>query len=128
MVAVDAPDDDTSEDSLLGLIKPVPGNVSLDSMITEIRKLRAVRTVDLPDGLFGNVAPRVVAAWRGRGGNLHRRRSQGSSLAHRRRPVEVTVDPLAAASSSARAGRSSWGTAPEAEMVRVNRSETSSAP
>nr|WP_242606617.1 Tn3 family transposase [Protofrankia symbiont of Coriaria ruscifolia] len=66
LVAVDVPDDDTGEDSVLALIKSVPGNVSLDSMLTEIRKLRAVRAVDLPDGLFADVAPRMVAAWRTR--------------------------------------------------------------
>jgi len=38
----------------------------LDSMLTEIRKLRAVRAVGLPAGLFADVAPRVVASWRAR--------------------------------------------------------------
>ncbi|ABD11734.1 transposase, TnpA family [Frankia casuarinae] len=66
LVAVDVPDDDTGQESVLALIKSVPGNVSLDSMLTEIRKMRAVRAVDLPDGLFADVAPRVVAAWRTR--------------------------------------------------------------
>jgi hypothetical protein len=60
LVAIDVPDDDVGEDSLLALVKSVPGNVSLDSMLTEIRKLRAV---GLPAGLFADVAPRVVA-WR----------------------------------------------------------------
>lgn len=50
LVAVDVPDDDTGEDSVLALIKSVPGNVSLDSMLTEIRKLRAVRAIGLPGG------------------------------------------------------------------------------
>jgi hypothetical protein len=36
----------------------VPGNVSLDSMLTEIRKLRAVRAVGLPAALFADVGPR----------------------------------------------------------------------
>ncbi len=66
LVAIDVPDDDTGEDSVLALIKSVPGNVSLDSMLTEIRKLRAVRAVGLPGGLFADVAPRVVAGWRAR--------------------------------------------------------------
>lgn len=48
LVAVDVPDDDTGQDSVLALIKSVPGNVSLDSMLTEIRKPRAVRAVDCP--------------------------------------------------------------------------------
>jgi signal transduction histidine kinase len=72
LVAVDVLDDtvdvldDTGEDSVLALIKSVPGNVSLDSMLTEIRKLRTVRAVGLPAGLFADVAPRVVAVWRAR--------------------------------------------------------------
>ncbi|MFF0658732.1 DUF4158 domain-containing protein [Micromonospora tulbaghiae] len=66
LVAVDVPDDDTGADSVLALIKSVPGNVSLDSMLTEIRKLRAVRAIGLPGGLFADVAPRVVASWRAR--------------------------------------------------------------
>jgi hypothetical protein len=37
------------------------GNLSLDSMLAEICKLRAVRAVGLPAGLFADVAPRVVA-------------------------------------------------------------------
>ena len=49
---------------VLALIKAEPGNVSLDSMLAEIGKLRAVRAVGLPAGLFADVAPRVVAAWR----------------------------------------------------------------
>ena len=66
LVAVEVPDDDTGEESVLALIKSVPGNVSLESMLTEIRKLRAVRAIGLPSGLFADVAPRVVAGWRAR--------------------------------------------------------------
>ena len=49
---------------MLALIKADPGNVSLDSMLAEIGKLRAVRAVGLPAGLIADIAPRVVAAWR----------------------------------------------------------------
>jgi TnpA family transposase len=59
----DAGDD---ADSVLALVKSVPGNVSLESMLTEIRKLRAVRAIGLPPGLFGDVAPKVLAGWRSR--------------------------------------------------------------
>lgn len=45
LVAVDVLDDDAGEESVLAPIKSVPGNVSLDSMLTEIRKLRAVRAI-----------------------------------------------------------------------------------
>jgi hypothetical protein len=48
LVAADVADDDIGEDSVLALIKSVPGNVSLESMLTEIRKLRAIRAIGLP--------------------------------------------------------------------------------
>jgi Domain of unknown function (DUF4158) len=58
--------DDENQDSVLALVKSVPGNVSLNSMLTEIRKLEAIRAVGLPRGLFADVAPKVVSAWRAR--------------------------------------------------------------
>ena len=63
-----AADDDAEETDLsaLALIKSVPGNVSLESMLTEIGKLDAVRAAGLPDGVFAGIAPRVIAAWRAR--------------------------------------------------------------
>jgi hypothetical protein len=42
------------------------GNVSLNTMLTEISKLEAVRAIGLPVGVFADIAPKVVAAWRGR--------------------------------------------------------------
>ena len=72
---------------LLALIKSVPGNVSLESMLTEIRKLTAIRAVGLPPGLFADVAPNVMLGWRARaavespstcGGGCRTRRSRRS--------------------------------------------------
>ena len=54
------------EPSLLGTIKEAPGNVSLETMLTEIDKLVAVRAIGLPAGLFGESPPKVVAGWRAR--------------------------------------------------------------
>ncbi|MFJ8095944.1 DUF4158 domain-containing protein [Streptomyces griseofuscus] len=51
---------------VLGKIKEAPGNVSLETMLTEIDKLLAVRAIGLPPGLFTDVAPKVVAGWRAR--------------------------------------------------------------
>ncbi|HVB46112.1 MAG TPA: DUF4158 domain-containing protein [Streptosporangiaceae bacterium] len=59
-------DGDEDQDSVLALVKSVPGNVSLESMLTEIRKLTAIRAVGLPAGLFAGVAPKVVSGWRAR--------------------------------------------------------------
>jgi hypothetical protein len=66
LVAAEVLEEDSGEESVLALIKSVPGNVSLDSMLTEIRKLRAVQAIGLPPGLFADVAPRVLASWRSR--------------------------------------------------------------
>src|SRR5260370_40181648 len=52
--------------SLLALIESMPGNLSLESMLTEIRKLQAARGVSLPARLFADVAPKVLAGWRAR--------------------------------------------------------------
>jgi hypothetical protein len=64
----DDEDEDAAEDqdSVLALVKAVPGNVSLESMLTEIRKLTAIRAIGLPAGLFADVAPKVVSGWRAR--------------------------------------------------------------
>lgn len=48
----------------LSLIKSDPGSVSLESMLTEINKLEAVRAIGLPPHLFNDVTPRILAGWR----------------------------------------------------------------
>jgi hypothetical protein len=53
-------------ESVLALIRSMPGNVSLESLKTERRKLLAARGTGLPQRLFADVAPRVLASWRGR--------------------------------------------------------------
>ena len=55
---------DEGQGSVLSLIKAMPGNVSLDSMLTEIRKLNAIRAIGLPVALFADVVPKVLARWR----------------------------------------------------------------
>ena len=73
----DTSDEDTNEGegdqdgaasaaTVLGMIKSEPGNVSLESMMTEIGKLEAVRAIGLPQDLFVDAAPRVVQGWRAR--------------------------------------------------------------
>ena len=71
LVEEGGPETDGSEGAnepatVLGLIKSMPGNVSLASMMTEIGKLQAVRAVGLPAGLFTDVAPKVLDEWRAR--------------------------------------------------------------
>ncbi|MGY4765285.1 hypothetical protein ACXC9Q_00040 [Kribbella sp. CWNU-51] len=82
----DAADD---ADSVLALVKSDPGNVRLESMLIEIRKLRAVRAIGLPPGLFSDVAPKVLAGWRSR--------AAVESPSHLRdHPVELRLTLLAA--------------------------------
>lgn len=49
--------------AVLTLIKSMPGNVSLESLKTEKRKLLAARGVKLPARLFADVAPKVLTGW-----------------------------------------------------------------
>jgi uncharacterized protein DUF4158 len=90
--APDAADDDEQDsdaESVLALVKAMPGNVSLESMLQEIRKLRAIRAVGMPAGLFADVAPKVLASWR--------QRAAVESPSHlRRRSPESAVTVLAA--------------------------------
>lgn len=80
-----AADDDGG--SVLALIKSMPGNVSLESMLREICKLTAIRALGLPAGSFADVAPKV----------LRRARAAVESLSHlRRRTPEAAVTLLAA--------------------------------
>jgi len=51
---------------LLAQLKADPDAVSLDAILTEIRKLQAVRTLGLPADLFADVSEKLVAAWRAR--------------------------------------------------------------
>ncbi|MFG1687645.1 DUF4158 domain-containing protein [Nonomuraea sp. NPDC049269] len=94
VVEIEESDDDLDEDegSVLSLIKAMPGNVSLDSMLTEIRKLNAIRAIELPAGLFADVAPKVLGGWRFRAAV-----ESPSHLRRRARNVpEATVTLLAA--------------------------------
>lgn len=63
---ISTPNDDDAVGSALAELKASPGNVSLESMLSEIRKLRLLRSIGLPAGLFADVAPAVVAGWRTR--------------------------------------------------------------
>ncbi len=65
LIAVSDDEHDDGED-VLALIKAAPGNVSLDTMLTEISKLEAIRAIGLPADLFAGVAPKIVAGWRAR--------------------------------------------------------------
>ncbi|GAQ50287.1 hypothetical protein a10_00064 [Streptomyces acidiscabies] len=74
---------------VLGKVKEAPGNVSLETMLTEIDKLLAVRAIGLPPDLFIDVTPKVVAGWRARA-------AVESSSHLRTHPVPLGVTLLAA--------------------------------
>ena len=75
--------------NVLALIKSAPGNVGLETMLTEIEKLEAVRAVGLPAGLFSDVTPRVLDGWR--------QRASFESPSHlREHPKALRVTMLAA--------------------------------
>jgi len=68
LIAVDTDDEvgeEGDEQPVLGKIKEDPGNLSLETMLTEIDKLLAVRAIGLPSELFAGVAPRVVGTCQG---------------------------------------------------------------
>src|SRR5260370_1454699 len=60
----EAGDESDDPGSLLALIKSMPGNVSLESMLAEIRNLRAARGLRLPARRVSHVSPKVLAGWR----------------------------------------------------------------
>ncbi|MGH3671502.1 MAG: DUF4158 domain-containing protein [Pseudonocardiaceae bacterium] len=49
---------------LLGWMKTDPGRLSLNTMLTEIAKLEAIRALGLPVDVPADVAPRIVTSWR----------------------------------------------------------------
>jgi TnpA family transposase len=82
---------DVVEDAatVLAAIRSDPGNVSLNTMLTEIAKLETVRAAGVPDEVFADVAPKIVMGWRGR--------AAVESPSHlRAHPREVTLTLLAA--------------------------------
>jgi len=82
----DVLDDD---ESVWSMMLTAPGNVSLNSMLTEIDKLKAVRAIGLPPGLFVDVAQSVIAQWRSR--------ASVESPSHlRSHPYELRLSMLAA--------------------------------
>ncbi|WUV44930.1 Tn3 family transposase [Nocardia vinacea] len=83
--------DDDAEDgrAVLAAIRSDPGNVSLNTMLTEIAKLEAVRAVGVPADVFADIGPKIVTGWRGR--------AAVESPSHlREHPVETQLTLLAA--------------------------------
>lgn len=62
----DDPGETVDERDVLAWVKTDPGRLSLNTMLDEITKLEAIRALELPEGLLGDVAGKVVASWRAR--------------------------------------------------------------
>jgi len=73
MIALIAGAEDDEEAGVEGVrramfarIRAAPGNVSLNTTREEVAKLAAIRSIGLPEDLFADIAPRVLAGWRDR--------------------------------------------------------------
>ncbi|MFJ9033498.1 DUF4158 domain-containing protein [Streptomyces sp. NPDC102274] len=62
----DGADEDEDVESVLSDIKSHPGNVSLNSLLDEISKLKQVRAVSIPAKAFTGIGVQVINAWRAR--------------------------------------------------------------
>lgn len=62
----DGSDDEDDVESVLSDIKSHPGNVSLNSLLDEVKKLKQVRAVGVPAKAFTGIGVQVVGAWRAR--------------------------------------------------------------
>jgi TnpA family transposase len=62
----DDPGEHLDERDVLAWVKTDPGRLSLNTMLDEIAKIEAIRGLELPQGLLGDVAGKVIAAWRAR--------------------------------------------------------------
>lgn len=77
--ALEALIDEGSEAGLLVDLKSEPGQLGLETLLREITKLNLVRDLNLPSGLFDDMSPRIVEAWRARATRAYRSDLAGSS-------------------------------------------------
>lgn len=59
----DGGDDEGSGRGLLAELKADPGPLGLETVLTEIGKLRQVRSIGLPPALFADASEKLIAAW-----------------------------------------------------------------
>nr|WP_239647935.1 Tn3 family transposase [Nocardiopsis ganjiahuensis] len=58
-------------EGVLGAVKSDPGPLGLETLLTEIDKLKTVQALGLPDEPFGGVSEKIVAAWRSRAARMY---------------------------------------------------------
>jgi hypothetical protein len=90
--------DEDDVEAVLSQIKAHPGNVSLNSLLDEITKLKQVGVVDIPADAFIGIGVRVINAWRAQ--------ASASSPNHLRRFDDPVRHVLLAALRSSGSGRS----------------------
>lgn len=59
-------EDEDDIETVLSDINSHPGNVSLNSLLDEIKKLKQVRAVGVPEKVFAGIGVQVINAWRAR--------------------------------------------------------------
>jgi hypothetical protein len=101
------------------MIREEPGNVSVKTIEREVFKLRALRRVGLPNGLFADVAPKILASWRARAAAEAPSHLRSHPLLRARRERPGRGDHRAGAGGAAVPGRQQAPPADLAERVRV---------
>ena len=66
LIVGDGEDEDDDEPGFFTELKADPGKLGLETLLSEITKLKGVRAIGLPPDLFTDVAERRIARWRGR--------------------------------------------------------------
>ncbi|WP_435825582.1 Tn3 family transposase [Nocardiopsis alba] len=73
-------------EGVLLAVKSDPGPLGLETLLTEIDKLKTVQALGLPDEPFGGVSEKIVAAWRSRAARMY-----PSDFAECAEPVRYTL-------------------------------------
>ena len=60
-----------SAGSLLAVLKADPGPAGLESLLAEVEKLSAARSLEVPADLFAGVSEKVVGVWRARASRMY---------------------------------------------------------
>lgn len=111
--------------SVLIELKADPGQLGLDTLLSEIKKLERVRGIGLPADLFAETSEKLVAAWRARAARSYPsdlRDSVPSSPATPSRPGCNTTCPRTGCGTSSSPGsRLKASTTPSSSPTRVTR-------
>ncbi|MFJ4428798.1 hypothetical protein [Streptomyces bobili] len=99
----DGSDEEDDVESVLSDIKSHPGNVSLNSLLDEISKLKQVRAVGVPEKVFTGIGVQVINAWRARRRPPLRATCGASTI-----PYGTSCSPPCSSSASGRSPTRWW--------------------